>query len=215
MLETVRPRATAVEALLFDLGGVLVEIDFQRAFEAWASAAQVPVSHIASRFSFDDAYEAHERGEIVGAAYFAHLRRSLAVALTDEELLAGWNAIFLGPMAGIDALLGRLAKHLPLYVFSNTNPSHRAFWQFRYGKTLAPLTGVFCSCDLGARKPAGHAFLEVCRRIGIQPSRIGFFDDRPENVLGARRAGLQACQAASAAEIRRALVQELRIEGTL
>mgnify|MGYP001764753201 CR=1 FL=1 len=33
--------ATAFDALLFDLGGVLLEIDFQRAFAAWGAAAGV------------------------------------------------------------------------------------------------------------------------------------------------------------------------------
>ena len=206
-----RPAAATVDALLFDLGGVLVEIDFQRAFGAWASAAQVPASQIAARFAFDHAYEAHERGEIDADEYFAHLRNLLGLSLSTQEFLAGWNAIFVGPLRGIDHLLRQLAESFPLYVFSNTNPAHRTFWQSRYANLLAPFSAIFCSCDLGARKPSAEVFLEVCRRIGIVPSRIAFFDDRGENVLGARQAGLNAFQVASAADVRRALVHELHI----
>ena len=205
------PVAASVDALLFDLGGVLVEIDFNRAFEAWASAARVPASRIAARFSFDPAYEAHERGEIRGSEYFAHLRNALGVSLSEDEFLAGWNAIFLEPVAGIDTVLEGLPKVFPLYVFSNTNPAHQAYWQFRYKDVLEPFSRVFCSCDLGARKPGGEAFLKVCARIGSPPSRIAFFDDSQANVLGARQAGLHAFQVASAAEVRRALTHELGI----
>lgn len=207
-MRTVR---ASIDALLFDLGGVLVEIDFQRAFATWASAARVPASQIAARFTFDHAYEAHERGEIDGDEYFAHLRNLLGLSLSTEEFLAGWNAIFVGPLGGIDRLLRQLAQSFPLYVFSNTNPAHRTFWQSRYANLLAPFSGIFCSYDLGARKPSAESFLEVCRRIGILPSRIAFFDDREENVLGARQAGLNAFQVASAADVRSALVHELQI----
>jgi putative hydrolase of the HAD superfamily len=205
------PAAATVDALLFDLGGVLVDIDFNRAFGAWANAAQVPASQIAGRFAFDRAYEAHERGEIDADEYFVHLRELLGLSLSPDELLAGWNAIFIGPSAGIDRMLQHLAKSFPLYLFSNTNPTHRTFWQSRYANLLAPFSGIFCSCDLGTRKPTGDAFLEVCRRIGIAPPHIAFFDDRAENVLGARGAGLLAHQVHSAADIRSALIDELRI----
>jgi len=205
------PAAATVDALLFDLGGVLVDIDFNRAFEAWAQAARIPASRIASRFSFDSTYEAHERGEIDAGQYFAHLRNTLGFTLSNEELLAGWNAIFIAPSTGIESLLEALAQSFPLYLFSNTNHAHRAFWQFCYAKLLAPFSEIFCSCDLGVRKPSGEAFVEVCRRIGIAAPRIAFFDDREENVLGARGAGLLAHQVHSAADIRSALIHELRI----
>jgi len=190
---------------------VLVDIDFNRAFGAWAGAAQVPASQIAARFAFDRAYEAHERGEIDADEYFEHLRNLLGLSLSTQEILAGWNAIFVGPVRGIDRLLRQLAESFPLYVFSNTNLAHRTFWQSRYANLLAPFSAIYCSCELGARKPSGEAFLEVCRRIGIVPSRIAFFDDRGENVLGAREAGLNAFQVASAADIRRALIHELHM----
>jgi len=197
-----------VEALLFDLGGVVIEIDFGRAVQAWADAAQVSASRIAERFSLDAGYEAHERGEIGADEYCAHLRATLGVSLADEILLSGWNQIFVGAIPEIEALLASLAASFPLYAFSNTNVAHRAFWQERYASLLQPFSKIFCSCDLGTRKPSAEAFLEVARRLGIDPGRIVFFDDHAPNVLGARAAGLLAHEVHSAEEIRRALRQE-------
>ena len=201
--------ATAsADALLFDLGGVVIDVDFARVVQAWADVAGVPVSHVGARFSLDAGYEAHERGEIGPGEYCVHLRRTLGLELTDEHLLAGWNRIFIGEVPQVAALLATLKRALPLYAFSNTNAAHRAFWQPRYSEILEPFSEIFCSCDLGLRKPSPEAYLEVCRRIGIAPARIVFFDDSPANVRGAREAGLRAHEVHSAAEIRAALGRE-------
>lgn len=196
-----------VDALLFDLGGVLIEVDFDRVFEAWARAGRVPVARIAARFAFDQHYEAHERGAIELDEYCVHLRSALGLALADEELLAGWNCIFGAPVPGMQALLEQLARLHPLYIFSNTNRTHVAHWQPRYRALLAPISAVYCSCDLGVRKPDVEAFLTVAKRIGVEPQRIAFFDDHAVNVAGARSAGLLAKEVHSAAEVREALAQ--------
>ena len=198
--------ATAsADALLFDLGGVVIQIDFARAIQAWADAGGVPASQLHARFSLDAGYEAHERGEITPAAYCAHLRQTLGLELADEHLLSGWNQIFAGEMREVGALLAKLARSLPLYAFSNTNVAHRMFWQVRYASILEPFSQIFCSCDMGTRKPTPAAFLEVARRIEVAPGRIVFFDDHPDNVRGAREAGLRAHEVHSAEDIRAAL----------
>lgn len=197
----------AVDALLFDLGGVVIEIDWGRVFQAWADAARVSPVDIAARFSFDDAYEAHERGEITSHAYCAHLRGALGVPLADDELLAGWNALFVAPVPGMTALLERLAGAYPLYAFSNTNAAHVAYWKPRYRAALQPFSAVYCSCEIGVRKPDAAAFDDVARRIGVAPGRIAFLDDSEGNVAGARSAGLLAGTVRSAAEVREALQQ--------
>ena len=78
------PSATAsADALLFDLGGVVIQIDFARAIQAWADAARVPASQVHARFSLDAGYEAHERGEIGPVGYCAHLRQTLGLGIAD------------------------------------------------------------------------------------------------------------------------------------
>jgi putative hydrolase of the HAD superfamily len=201
-----------VDALLFDFGGVIVDIDFGRAVAAWARAACMPSHALAPRFAFDAHYHAHERGEIDGKQYFGTLRDSLGVTLSDAQLLVGWNAIFLEPLAGIDRLLSTLTPHLSLYVFSNTNPMHRDYWTARYRDTLQPFSALFCSCDLGVRKPAPEAFHRVAELIGVPPARIAFFDDLEENAEGARRAGLAGFQVSATADIRRILTENLQVQ---
>lgn len=194
-----------VDALLFDLGGVLIEIDFARAFAAWATAAGVPVEQIASRFAFDSAYAAHERGEVGAVEYFASLRGSLAIELSDAEFLAGWNAIIVGEIPGARGVLAGAARRWPLYLFSNTSEAHRRHWVPRYRDLLQPFGERFLSCEIGLRKPDPEAFAHVARAIGVAPQRIAFFDDTAENVAGAAHAGFRAFHVRSTAELAAAL----------
>jgi HAD superfamily hydrolase (TIGR01509 family) len=189
------------EALVFDLGGVLVEIDYRRAFAAWATAAGVPAGRLAERFVRDEAYRAHECGTLDDRAYFAHLRAQLGIAISEAAFLDGWNAILGAPMPGVADVLARLARRFPLYAFSNTNPAHLACFEPRYRELLSFLRKMITSCEIGARKPDAEAFRRVAALIGAPPSRLAFFDDLEENVAGARRAGLQAFRVRNPAEI--------------
>lgn len=193
------------DAAVLDLGNVLVEIDFRRAFAVWGGAAGVPVEALAEKFSFDEAYCAHERGEIDAATYFTRLRKTLDLPLSDSEMLEGWNAIFGGPLPGAERVLRELADRMPLYVFSNTNPAHIAHFAPRFRELLAPITKLIASCELGRRKPEPEAFRRMAAITGIAPSRLAFFDDLEENVAGARAAGLQARRVSHPDEILAAL----------
>lgn len=199
-------RVLSVEAIVFDLGGVLVEVDYRRALAAWAAAADVPVDSLAARFAGrDEAYCAHERGELDDRGYFAHLRKLLGLALDDDEVLAGWNAIIGEPLAGIEPLVRQLAGEFPLYVFSNTNPAHIAHFSPRHRRLLSHFRKVITSCEIGARKPEPEAFLRLAKIIGAKPEQLLFFDDLEENVLGARRAGLSAFQVTRPDDISRVI----------
>ena len=208
-------RQRRADALCFDFGGVLAQIDFNLAFQSWARTANVPARSLAERFSFDPVYQAHERGETSTAQYFTALRGSLGVSLSDAQLLAGWNAIFLDPMPGIAELLPRLATVAPLYVFSNTNHEHHVCWREKYRDLLAPITEVYCSHEIGARKPGEQAFAAVAQRIGCPPDRIAFFDDLADNVAGSRKVGFLGFQVTSTPMLKRALAEDLNIDVAL
>jgi putative hydrolase of the HAD superfamily len=194
-----------IEALLFDLGGVVFDIDFGRAIASWAAAAGVPLETIRARFVMDVAYERHERGEIAAGEYFAALRASLGIDIPDAALVAGWNAIYLDEVPGIRDTLRRAAEHRPLYAFTNSNVTHQACWTVRYAEVLRHFGRIFVSCELGLRKPERAAFEAIATAIGVPLDRILFLDDTRANVEGARSIGMPAVLVRSPADVVEAL----------
>jgi putative hydrolase of the HAD superfamily len=196
---------SSADALLFDLGRVVLDIDFDKALACWSAHAGVKPSEIAARFVREEHYRQHETGSIEDAVHFQSLRASLGIAISDTQFLEGWNAIFAGEMPGIAQLLARAAKRMPLYAFSNTNRPHVEHFSTAYADVLGHFREVFLSSTIGLRKPDARAYDHVVKAIGVPASRIVFFDDLPENVEGARARGLMAVHVTSSDDVANAL----------
>jgi glucose-1-phosphatase len=202
--------ATALEpgsadALLFDLGRVVIDIDFERALAHWARHAGCAPADLTARFVAGEVYHGHERGEVDDAAFFADLRAMLGIEVADHHLLEGWNAIFVGEMDGIAALLARAGRRLPLYAFSNTNRAHVSHFSQHFSGVLSHFRELFLSSSIGLRKPDAEAYDHVVKAIGVPASRIVFFDDLLENIAGARARGLTAVHVTSPRDVANAL----------
>lgn len=197
--------AQPVGAVLFDLGQVIIRIDMPRAFAHWAQAAAIDPLALQQRYRHDEHYQAHERGEIDAAGYYASLRSMLGIDISDRDFETGWNAIFAGVVPEVIEAMQALHGRIPLYAFSNTNRTHRRHFTGLYGPQLAPLTHIFDSSELGMRKPEARAFLAVAQAIGQPPERILFFDDLTENVTAAKAVGFQTVQVHSPQDVVEAL----------
>ena len=195
----------SADALLFDLGRVVLDIDFSRAIGCWAAHADCEPAEILARYVRDEAYRHHETGRISDAEFFAGLRHALGIGISDAQFLEGWNAIFAGEMPGIAPLLARAAKRLPLYAFSNTNSAHVEHFSVTYAGVLGHFREMFLSSAIGLRKPEATAFDHVVKAIGVPAERIVFFDDLAENIEGARKRGLTAVHVRSPDDVAEAL----------
>ena len=193
------------DALLFDLGRVVIDIDFGKALACWAGYASCAPADLAARFVREEAYRQHEVGGIEDADYFESLRASLGIGISDAQFLEGWNAIFAGEMPGIAPLLKRAATRVPLYAFSNTNRPHVEYFSLVYADVLGHFREIFLSSTIGLRKPDAAAYDHVVMAIGIPANRIVFFDDLAENIAGARARGLTAVHVTSPNDVAQAL----------
>jgi FMN phosphatase YigB (HAD superfamily) len=196
----------AADALLFDLGRVVLDIDFDKTLACWAGHAACEPAQLVGRFSSrDEAYRRHERGEISDGEFFAALRASLGIEISDAQFLEGWNALFAGEVPGIASLLARASRRLPLYAFSNTNGAHVDHFSAAYAGVLGHFREIFLSSSIGLRKPDAEAYDHVIKAIGVPASRILFFDDSAANIEGARARGLCAIHVTSMDDVARAL----------
>jgi HAD superfamily hydrolase (TIGR01509 family) len=191
---TISERATFMsklpKAVLFDLGNVLVNIHFDRCFESWAKASGKAPEQIKNRFTQDQAYQAHETGDISAEQYHRHICSTLEIDIPYAEFKSGWNAVLGDPIPETMKLVQDLQNHYRLFVFSNSNVLHRSVWAERYKVMLSTFEKVFCSSQIKARKPSAEAFAKVVQEIGLPKSEILFIDDLSENIAGAEKFGM-------------------------
>jgi HAD superfamily hydrolase (TIGR01509 family) len=195
----------SADALLFDLGRVVLDIDFDRVLACWAGHAGCEPASLAGRLKPDENFKRHEKGEIADAEFFAGLRRSLGIDISDAQFLEGWNAIFVGEIPGMAQMLARASQRLPLYLFSNTNRPHIEHFSVIHADVLGHFREIFLSSTIGLRKPDAAAYDHVVKAIGVPAGRIVFFDDLAANIEGARARGLTAVHVTSPHDVAGAL----------
>jgi glucose-1-phosphatase len=198
---------SSVDALLFDLGRVVINFDIQRTAAAWAERAGRTPADMIARFVRDETFWRYETGQITDDEFFTLVRQSLGVTLSNAELIAGWNDTFIGEMPGIAQLLARAATRWPLYAFSNTNTAHVAHFSQHFAEPLSHFREIFLSSTIKLRKPHAEAYRHVIDAIGVPSERILFFDDLAENIEGARACGLQAVHVTSPTTVAEALAE--------
>ena len=179
-------------AFIFDLGGVIVDIDFNLAFQSWTKISKYSATEISRLFEMDEQYAKHERGEISWKEYCDYLRRSLLLNGADEDIKAGWNAIFKNEFSQVTEAIREVNSEVVCAVLSNSNPTHQLFWSRKYAKALNLFDQVFVSSDIGFRKPESRCFEFISTEIDVPLERCVFFDDMVENVCSASKSGVDA-----------------------
>ena len=159
----------------------------------------------------DEPYRRHETGDLNFREYISHLADLFEVRMSMQAWRQGWNAIFVDLYPEVMPLLTRIQTQMPLYAFTNTNPTHEAAWRRGY-PDLKVFRQVFVSSRIGHRKPDVAAYHLVAKRIGLDPADIWFLDDNRDNVLGAADAGLKAFRIRCEADVVKILNQLLESE---
>jgi glucose-1-phosphatase len=194
-----------IKVLLFDIGGVVIDYDLNRAFTAWEPISRFSRLAMQQAFKFDAVYEQHERGEITAEAYFDHLCTTLQLQQDHARIAEGWNAIFIGEIIETLAMVQAARLRFPCYAFTNTNDIHHVTWSAMFPRVTDSFERVFTSYEVGYRKPDPRVFEYVARTLGVSPESIMFFDDTVENVDAAASSGLRAVHVRAPADVRNAL----------
>lgn len=195
------------DAILFDLGGVLLNLDYSATTTALCRLAGRDLPDFYSKTRQATLFDRFERGEVTVTEFREELRRLLGTRSDDDALDAAWNALLLDvPAAHVELVLRLRATHR-VYLLSNTNELHIADFLARFEREHGATYGAwsdlfhrdFYSHQLGLRKPDVAIFAHVLEREGLEPRRTLFVDDNWNNVQGARDAGLEAAWIAGTA----------------
>ena len=177
-------------AVLFDLGGVLLDIDFARPLALWQPHSRLSPEQLRAAFVHDEPYLRHETGALAPEGYLAHLREVLALECDAATVRAGFNAILVAEIEETVRLLDAIRPEVPRYAISNTNPVHVAEMERAFPQLLPRFQGAFVSHEIGHRKPDAAAFRHVLAAIGVAAPEALLFDDLLPNIEAARALGI-------------------------
>ena len=178
--------------LLFDLGGVLIDIDFKPVFAQLETMSNLSIDEIKARFQMDEMYKRHETGQVSWSQYAEHLRSSFSLVACDSEIVNAWNAIFKGEITQTVCAIESITDKIRCFMFSNTNPTHQQFWLTNYPDVVNLFEQVFVSSELGLRKPDAASFKAVSQIVKCDLENFIFFDDTAENIKAAANLGMKA-----------------------
>ena len=200
--------AASPRLLLFDLDGVLAAYSREARAQHLARAIGVDADEVhAALFGPAGLELRSDRGEINLPDYLQQLRERHGWRLEQDDFLAARrHATRMDPV--MLGLCDALAPQAALAVFTNNGGWVAEFAQ-QIVPELAPLFGdrLVCSGQLGMVKPQPESYRACLHRLGASAETTLFFDDRAENVEGARVAGLDAVLHSDVASLRAALIE--------
>ncbi|GAB2926422.1 glucose-1-phosphatase [Hafnia psychrotolerans] len=178
---------------IFDMGNVIIDIDFKRVLGVWSNLSGTPLAMLTERFSMGEVFQKHERGEISDEDFAAELCHEMGIALSFEQFSLGWQSVFVGLRPEVITIFKTLREQgNRVVVLSNTNRLHLNYWPEHYPEIEANTDALYLSQDLGMRKPEQRIFEYVLNKEGVTASQAVFFDDVIENVEAARSMGIEA-----------------------
>lgn len=176
---------------IFDLGNVIVDIDFNRVLGTWSDFSRVPLATLKQTFTMGDAFHQHERGEISDEQFAEMLCHEMDLPLSYEQFSHGWQAIFVGIRPEVIAIMHKLREQgHRVVVLSNTNRLHTTFWPDEYPEVKAAADKIYLSQDMGMRKPEARIYQAVLQAEGFSAADAIFFDDNGDNIEGANQLGI-------------------------
>jgi len=185
-----------VKNIIFDLGGVLLNIDPKKTIEAFGALGMEQLIGDKGLTYDHDIFYQMEQGKITPDEFRNGVRKLLSANISSEEIDAAWTAMLLDFPAIRVELLRNLRTEFRVYLFSNTNAIHvekyHSTFRNQHGFEVSTLFEKdFYSNEIGFRKPTLDSFQEIIRLSGINSAESLFIDDSLQNVEAAIASGLQ------------------------
>ncbi|MBI3141312.1 MAG: HAD family phosphatase [Bacteroidetes bacterium] len=181
--------------LLFDLGGVILQID-PGAFTRHLSIDPASTHSVRQRAAFQQVLLDYERGYFTENEFIDRISKLLPYAIQEGEIKKAWNSILQIPFPDSKEFLGRLGQTYTLALLSNTNETHRRKFdeifdnQWGSQRFYDLFQQVFYSYELRMAKPQEEIFQSVLSALKWSPENTLFIDDNQENVEAAAHMGM-------------------------
>jgi len=193
--------------ILFDLGGVIIDLDYKKTYQELHKLAMIKNSSIDHKLIIDEIAQNFEQGLISTELFINKILHHSQPSVHAKEVIDAWNAMLLDIPEKRLHWLQRLSQHFSIGILSNTNALHikwvNHFLQKQYGKEdfYQYVPNTFFSHDLGDRKPNPSIYRKVASRLGLPTHQILFIDDNLQNVSAALSTGMHALHSPEQIEI--------------
>ena len=186
-----------IDAIIFDLGGVILNLDYNLTIDAFKKLGGSNFETLYTQAHQDHIFDLYEIGELSSSNFIAYLNQFIPNS-TPEAIVSGWNAMLLNLPAYRIHLLEKLKTSHSIFLFSNTNELHLQSFKgelqkvYGNGDLLETIfERAYFSHLVGKRKPNAEAFELVLNDFGLNPSRTLFIDDSEQHILGAKQLGIK------------------------
>lgn len=183
--------ASALRAVIFDIGRVLVRVDVARAMRGLADGIPLSPNEIWSAIEKDPGWRDWQEGRIPPHDWYLHLTKRLGGTLTFEQFREAWNRALDPEPLQPGALFQSLKKRCRIGLLSNTDPLHVAHLEETYSFfQYVPASARTYSCAVGASKPSPLIFSRALHAVKSKATEVVFVDDVEAYVDAARRLGM-------------------------
>lgn len=193
-----------ISAVLFDIGGVLIELNGLPSLAKLLNSRQ---SHdeIYKKWMASPAVIAHETGKLSSDTFAEQVVKDLNIDLSPDAFMANFATWIVGTFPNTFDLLEAIPPTLTVAALSNTSAAH---WVHVESTGLTKqLDHLFLSHEIGHLKPDHQAFQAAVDGLQLPAEEIIFFDDNIDNVHAANAFGLKAHQAFNPAQAKQVLNQ--------
>jgi putative hydrolase of the HAD superfamily len=187
---------TKVRNIIFDFGGVIINIDTSRVGKLLAAKGIDNLDNLHMHLLSNNIYFGLETGHVSEQKFRDEIKRIIGSGISDREIDDAWNAIILDIPPQRVRLLENIRKNYSTYLLSNTNIIHfnhynRYFAEtFGYGSLAELFEKAYFSHEMGLRKPDPNIYNVVLKDSGLNPGETLFIDDNKENVAAAIDQGI-------------------------
>lgn len=202
---------TKIKNIVFDLGGVLIDLSHDQAVRRFEEIGVVDAAQLLDPYEQKGIFLEVENGMITADEYCQKLREHTGKDLSYEEIKHAWLGFIVDvPQYKLDHLL-KLREHYNVYLLSNTNPIIQEGWartdQFSAaGRPIGDyFDKMYTSYEVGVTKPDRKIFDYMIADSGLIPSETLFIDDAKSNVEVGRSLGFQTYQPANGEDWREAV----------
>lgn len=196
------PRLRPVEAVVFDLGGVLIDWDprhlYRKLFPGDEAAMEAFLATVCTQEWNEEQDSGRSWDEAVAVLCRTHPRHRDLIAAYHYR----WEEMLGGEISGtVDILAELRARQMPLYALTNWSAEKFPIARDRF-PFLAWFRAIVVSGEIAMRKPEPRIFRHLLARHGLEAERTLFIDDSARNVTAARAEGMQAVQFTSPEALR-------------